>query len=385
MKSRILSVVIALGGMLLQAQGARTMRPVLRGRHYAATAMKPEAALAEDRILQAGGNAFDAVVAGQAVLGIVDAAMNGVGSDAVILIYDGKTREVISLNAEGTAPKLATIEWYQKNQGGKLPNSDGLLAGTVPGVVDAWYLMLARWGTMSFEQVLLPALEIARDGFPISESLARTIGGSGKIRKYPTSMAVYCPGGRAPKPGELFRNPDLARTFERMIEAERGARPKGRRAALQAARDLFYKGDIAREMARFSEENGGLFRYEDFATYHAKFEKPVSTNYRGYEVYKNASANQGPAELFTLNILEGFDLKAQGHNSAAYIHTSVEALKLAFADREKYLAAGRGGALHSRPSSAGPAARLPDPWARGSRGRHQLPERGRLEGQRGVV
>ncbi len=337
MKTRILSVAILFAPVVFPAQTARTMRPVIRGRHYAVTAMKPEAALAEQRILEAGGNAFDAAVAGQAVLGIVDAPMNGVGSDAVLLIYDGKTHEVISLNAEGTAPKLATIEWYQQHQGGKLPDSDGLLAGTVPGVVDAWYLLLDRWGTMTFEQVLAPAIEIASQGFPMSDSLSRVIAGSRKIRKYPTSTAVYLPNGRAPKPGELFRNPDLARTFQRLVDAEKAARPKGRRAALLAARDCFYKGDIAREMARFSEENGGLFRYEDFASYHAKFEKPVATTYRGYTIYKNASSTQAPAELFTLNILEGFDLKAMGHNSADFIHTSVEALKLAFADRDKYL------------------------------------------------
>src|SRR5204863_4534346 len=132
-------------------------------------------------------------------------------------------------------------------------------------------------------------------------------------------------------------NPDLAKTLRRLVEAEKQNAGKGRHAGLQAARDRFYKGDIAREMAKFSEENGGLFRYEDFAGYTAKVEDPVSIDYRGYQVYKNPSASQGPAELFALNLLEGYDLKAMGHNSADYIHTSVEALKLAFADREKYL------------------------------------------------
>jgi gamma-glutamyltranspeptidase/glutathione hydrolase len=148
---------------------------------------------------------------------------------------------------------------------------------------------------------------------------------------------VYYPNGRSLKAGELFRNPDLARTLKRLVEAEREAAPQGRKAALKAARDRFYKGDIAREMAAFSEKTDGLFRYPDFESYAAKFEKPVSTTYRGYDVYKNASATQGPAELFALNLLEGFELKKMGHNSAAYIHTSVEAVKLAFADRDKYL------------------------------------------------
>ena len=314
-----------------------TARPVIRGRTVAAASMKPEATRAAEGILQAGGNAFDAAVASQAVLGLVDAASNGVGSDAVILVYDAKAKTVVSLNAEGTAPKLATIEWYQKNLGGKLPESDTLLSGTVPGVVDAWYLLLDRWGTMTFAQVLQPAIEVAENGFPIGERMAGAIAGSRKLKKYPTSAKLYFPGGEAPKPGDIFRNPDLARTLRKLVEAEKAAAGKGRHEALKAARDRFYKGDIARAMAKFSEEQGGLFRYEDFAAYTAKFDQPVSVDYRGYRVYKNPSASQGPTELFALNILEGYDLKAMKHNSAEYIHASIEAVKLAMADREKYL------------------------------------------------
>jgi len=314
-----------------------TMRPVIRGRTQAAASMKPEATQAAERILRAGGNAFDAAVASQAVLGIVDAASNGVGSDAVILVYDAKAKAVVSINAEGTAPKLATIEWYTKNRDGKLPESDSLLSGTVPGVVDAWYLLLDRWGTMSFAQVLQPAIETAENGFPIGERMAGAIATSRKLKKYPSSVKVYFPNGAAPKPGDVFRNPDLARTLRKLVDAEKENAARGRHEALKAARDRFYKGDIARAMAQFSEAEGGLFRYEDFASYTAKFETPVSTDYRGYRVYKNASANQGPTELFALNILEGYDLKAMKHNSPEYIHASIEAVKLAMADREKYL------------------------------------------------
>src|SRR5499427_4191841 len=253
-----------------------TMRPVIRGRTHAAASMKPEATQAAERILQAGGNAFDAAVASQAVLGLVDAASNGVGSDAVILVYDAKAKTVVSINAEGTAPKLATIDWYKKNRGGQLPDSDTLLAGTVPGVVDAWYLLLDRWGTMSFAQVLQPAIETAETGFPIGERMAGAIAGSRKLKKYPTSVKVYYPNGAAPKPGEIFRNPDLARTLHKLVDAEKENAAKGRHEALKAARDRFYKGDIARTMAQFSEAEGGLFRYEDFASYTAKFETPVS-------------------------------------------------------------------------------------------------------------
>jgi len=316
---------------------SKTMRPVVRGTQYAVSSMEPQSTQVAEQILRAGGNAFDAVVAGQAVLGLVQPSMNGIGGDAVLLIWDAKARKVVSIDAEGTAPKLATIEWFKKNRGGKLPVDETLLAGTVPGVVDAWYLMLSRWGTMTFEQTLAPAIELAEKGFPVSEAFSHVIATTKALAKYPTSRKVYMPKGAAPKPGEIFRNPDLARTLRRMVEAEREAASKGREAGLRAARDRFYKGDIAREMAAFSEANGGLFRYEDFASYSAKFDEPVSINYRGYEVYKNPSANQGPTELFLLNILEGFDLKAMGLNSADYIHVSVEAAKLAFADRDKYL------------------------------------------------
>ena len=315
----------------------RTMRPVVRGKHYAVSSMKAAATLTAERILQKGGNAFDAAVAGQAVLGLVDAAGNGPGSDAVLLVYDARSKKVFSLNAEGTAPRLATIEWYKKNQDGKIPVSEGLLAATVPGVVDAWYILLDRWGTMNFAEVLAPAIEVAEQGFPLGDSLASAIAGSKKLRKFPSSAKVYFPEGKTLKAGEIFRNPDQARTLKRLVEAERENAHKGRHEALRAARDRFYKGDIAREMAKFSEENGGLFRYEDFAEYTAKVETPVWTDYRGYRVYKNPSASQGPAELFALNLLEGADLKAMGHNSAEYIHANVEAVKLAFADRDTYL------------------------------------------------
>src|SRR5262249_28196603 len=158
-----------------QATAAGTMRPVIRGRTAAVSSMKPEATEAARRILQSGGNAFDAAVGGQAALAVTDFPSNGVGSDAVILLYDARTKTVVSINAEPPAPRLATIEWYQKNNGGKLPQSDGLLSGGVPGVVDAWYLLLDRYGTMTFEQVLQPAIELAEQGFPLSEKLAHAI------------------------------------------------------------------------------------------------------------------------------------------------------------------------------------------------------------------
>jgi gamma-glutamyltranspeptidase / glutathione hydrolase len=334
------ATLVLAGGAFAQdddTAGSPTMRPVIRGRQAAVSSMKAEATDAARRILQAGGNAFDAAVAGQAALAVTDFPSNGVGSDAVLLLYDARGKRVVSINAEPRAPKLATIDWYQKNNGGKLPNSDGLLAGGIPGVVDAWYLLLDQWGTMTLEQVLQPAIQLAEGGFPLSERLARAIANTRKIRQYPSTMRVYMPSGEAPRPGDIFKNVDLARTLRKLVEAEKAAASKGRHEALKAARDRFYKGDVAREMAKFSEENGGLFRYEDFAEYSAKVETPVSVDYRGYQVYKNPSASQGPAELIALNLLEGYDVKKMGLNSLDYIHTSIEAIKLAMADREKFL------------------------------------------------
>jgi gamma-glutamyltranspeptidase / glutathione hydrolase len=313
------------------------MRPVIRGRHAAVASMKAEATEVARQILDSGGNAFDAAVGGQAALAVSDFTLNGVGSDAVLLVYNARDKKVYSINAEPRAPKLATVEWYEKNNGGKIPQSDGLLSGGLPGVVDAWYTLLDRWGTMSFEQVLQPAIDLAESGFPLSELGASFIADEKKILKYPTTVKVYLPNGRSPKAGEILRNPDLARTLKKLVEAEKANRSKGRHEALKAARDRFYKGDIAHDLAKFSEANGGLFRYDDFAEYSVEVETPVSTNYRGYQIYKNPSASQGPTELIALNLLEGYDLKAMGQNSPDFLHTSVEAVKLAMADREKYL------------------------------------------------
>jgi gamma-glutamyltranspeptidase/glutathione hydrolase len=322
--------------LIPSSRSSRTVKPVVMGTHYAVTSMMPQATVAAQRILEAGGNAFDAIVGGQAVLGQVAPSANGLGSDAVLLVYDAAHKKVWSINAEGVAPKLATIEWYQKNHNGKLPLNDTLLAATIPGAIDAWYILLSRWGTKSFAEVLAPALEIAEGGIALTAAQAAEISSRG-LSKYPTSRAVYQPEGKRWREGDIFRNPQLARTLRRLLEAESTASKQGREAGLKAARDRFYKGDIAREMARFCEENGGLMRYEDFAGYTAKVEETVSYNYRGYLVHKNPSASQGPAELFALSILQGYDLKGMGHNSAAYIHTLAEATKLAMADRDKYL------------------------------------------------
>ena len=316
----------------------RTLRPVVRGSTHAISTRKPQATQVGDAILRSGGNAFDAAVAAFAVLAVTDPSMTGFGGDAFVLLYSARDKRVVSINAGGTAPMLATIDWYRQHAGGRIPVNDTLLSASLPGVVDACYLLLDRWGTMTFAEVLAPAIELAEAGFAVSEYLADFMSAfESKLRKYPTTARVYLPHGRTLHAGEILRNPDLARTLRALVEAEQRASGHGRKAGLQAARDRFYRGDIARAMGAFSEANGGLYRYEDFAQYAAEVEQPVAVNYRGYDVYKNASANQGPAELILLNLLEGYDLKSLGHNTADYIHAGVEAAKLAYADRDRYL------------------------------------------------
>jgi gamma-glutamyltranspeptidase/glutathione hydrolase len=317
---------------------ARTSRPILRGKKHAISTRKPQATQIGDGILRAGGNAFDAAVATMGALAVTDPSMTGFGGDAFVLVYSAREGKVISINAGGPAPMLATIDWYREHAGGKIPVNDGLLSASFPSVLDACYLLLGRWGSMTFGELLEPSIQLADEGFPVSEYLADFLAASEeKLRKYPTTERIYFLNGRTLSPGDILRNPDLARTLRRIVAAERGASGGGRAAGLRAARDYFYKGDIARELAAFSEASGGLYRYQDFARFSAKVEEPVSINYRGWEVYKNASATQGPLELILLNLVEELQLSKLGHNSVDAIHLCVEAAKLAYADREQYL------------------------------------------------
>src|SRR5260370_4606190 len=216
MSPRIAAVLIA-GILAVNAQTPRasrteadgvprqTMKQLVRGAEYAAASMAPLATITAEHMLQAGGNAFDAIVAGQAVLGLVQPSANGLGSDAQLLVYDTKQKKAFSLDAEGTAPKLATIEWYKANSGGKIPGNDSLLAGTGPGLVDAWYVLLSRWGTKNFADVLAPAIELAERGVPLGRAL--NVRG---LSKYPSSVRVYGPDGKVVKDGGNWKNPGLA-------------------------------------------------------------------------------------------------------------------------------------------------------------------------------
>lgn len=320
--------------LVLPTAASAAMKTLKFGTEQAVSSRKPQATMAAWGILEKGGNAFDAVVGGQAALGMVDPAMNGLGSDMVANLYEGATGKVWALNAEGTAPRLATIEWYEKNNNGEIPTSDGLLSGTVPGIVYAWTYILDKWGTMTLEEVLQPALRLAEQGFPIPPSLVGSMT-SDKLKKYPSSVALYHPE-KAWKAGDILRNPQIAVTMRKLIAAEQAALKAGksRSEALAAARDRFYKGDIAKEMAEFSEKNGGLFRYEDLASYTVKLEEPVWLDYKGYRVYTNPSSSQGATQLFWLGLLKGWDLSKMKHNSTEYLHLLIETGKLAYADRE---------------------------------------------------
>jgi gamma-glutamyltranspeptidase/glutathione hydrolase len=304
------------------------------------------AALAGMRMRDRGGNAIDAGVAMGFAQAVLEFQSYGFGGEAPILIYSAADREVVAINGNTRAPAAATIEWFQ-SRGIRLIPGDGFLPAGVCAAPDALITALDRYGTLSLAEVVAPAIELASGGFPAYEAmcavLART---ASRIQEWPTSAALLMPGGRMPQVGETWRNPDLARTFERLVEAERNARAQGRSDALRAARERFYKGDIVREIIAFQRdtvvrdangtESTGLLSEEDFASFETRIESPLTLNYRGYDVYKCGPWSQGPVFLQQLALLEGFDLAALGVGTADYLHLVIEASKLAFADRERY-------------------------------------------------
>jgi gamma-glutamyltranspeptidase / glutathione hydrolase len=319
-------------------------RPTIMGTHGMAATEHYLSALIGVQILQQGGNAVDAAVAAIFAEGVLNPHMHTLGGETPMLIYMAKTQEVVAINGNTAAPGRATIAWFREHGLDLIPG-EGLLAAGVPATLGALITALERFGTMTLEQVLQPALTLAREGFPMHPGL-RGPGdylpfsiwhNQAKFRqRWPTSAQLYLPQGKLPEVGDIFRNPDLARTFERLLQAERVAAAQGRTAGLQAAHDLFYRGEIARQMVTFVQREGGLLDLEDLATFVTKIETPVTTRYRGYDVYKCGPWSQGPVFLQQLRLLEGYDLRALGHNTAAYIHLLTEAAKLAFADREAY-------------------------------------------------
>lgn len=324
-----------------------TTRPVIRGTrgviatgHYLAT----EAGV---HILRSGGNAIDAGVAAGFCLHILEPHQNGVGGEAPILIYSADRGKPFSINGHGTAPRRATIAWFRE-QGIDLIPGNGFLPATVPAAFDSWITALREFGTMSLAEVLAPALDLAENGFSMYSGLREILLAKQEafLSDWPTSAEVFVAGGRVPEIGEVFRQPLLASTLSKLLNAERDGGRSGRDAGLQSARDLYYKGEIAERIAEFvanteimdatGKSHRGLLEYDDMAEYSAKVETPEVVNYRGIDVLKCGPWCQGPVMLQQLALLEGFDLKASGHNSADYIHTLVECAKLAFADREAY-------------------------------------------------
>ena len=315
------------------------LRPPIIGRNAGVSAGHPLTTSAAMEILQQGGNAFDAGVAALLVGGVVEQDLYGIGGEALILVYPLIEGEVVSVTGQGWAPAAASIDDYLRD--GRTLQGQGLDPSVVPGALHAALTVLERWGTMSFEEVAKRAIEYAEEGFPLRTRTANAIRRDYEfISKWPYNRLTWLKAdGSFYAAGETIRFPNMARTFRRMVAAERAAaRTGGRVGGIIAARDRFYKGDIAEEMVAFLQNNDAPYTIEDFAEFFARIEAPVSVSYRGYDVYKQPFTSQGPMLLQTLNILEGFDLASMGHNSADYLHVIVEALKLAYADRDSYYA-----------------------------------------------
>lgn len=338
----------------------QTFRPEIRGTHGIVASGRHYSVAAGVRMLDLGGNAVDAGVATVFAASVVEISHFGFGGEVPILIYDAKSKKVVVISGQGTAPLTVKPEYFRKlpdeqkksahfknNAGVELPTDDiglgkipanGPLAATLPAVMEALALALENYGTMSLEQVMQPAIELA-EGFPFLDTLQHYWELNRKAcEKYPDTMAAYYPGGKTPEVGEIFRQPHLAKTFRAIVAAERAEfrRSHDRRKAIQAGRDAFYKGDIARRIAQADQKAGGFITAEDLAGYHGKIEEPATTSYRGYQIYKAGFWNQGPVLLMTLNLLEGFDLNDMGFGSTEHVHTVTEAIKLAYDDRDTY-------------------------------------------------
>jgi gamma-glutamyltranspeptidase/glutathione hydrolase len=317
-----------------------TQKPPLHGKNWMAVTGKPLAATAGSMIFQKGGNAVDAACAMLAATCTMWDVLSW-GGETQALIYHPKLKKVIAINALGVAPTGATVDFF-KSKGYNFPPEYGPLSAVTPGTAGGLCLMLAEYGTMSLKEVLAPALQLAA-GYPIEAQTANSIErNKAMLKEWPYSKKVFLthPGEKreAPEAGEIFVQKDLLATLNKMVEAEQQAlkNKKSRKEAIMAANDRFYKGDIAAEFVRGSKEQGGLITMQDLAKWKPIIEEPLSTNYKGIEVYKLQQWTQGPMLLQALNILENFDLKAMGYNSPKYIHTVYQALNLSFADRDFY-------------------------------------------------
>jgi len=337
--NRLLSALL-LSATVFSASAQQTQKPVLHGRNWMAITGKPLAATAGAITFQKGGNAVDAACAMLAATCTMWDTLS-LGGETQLLIYNPKTKQVIAINAMGVAPTGATAEFF-KSKGYNFPPEYGPLAATTPGTVGGLIYILSNYGTLSLEQVLAPAMELAA-GYPIEAQAANAMErGKALIKQWPYSSKVFFthPGEKreAPEAGEIFVQKDLLATLSKLVEAEKKALKQGknRKQALMAAYDRFYKGDIAEEFVRGAKEQGGLITMKDLANWKPLEEKPLMVNYKGIDVYKMQQWTQGPVMLQALNILENFDLKSMGYNSTKYIHTLYQAMNLAFADRDFY-------------------------------------------------
>ncbi|HEX6066087.1 MAG TPA: gamma-glutamyltransferase family protein [Longimicrobiales bacterium] len=324
--------------LALTTVGQAAQRPPVIGRTAAASAGHPLTTAVAIEMLHKGGNAFDAGVAALLVGGVVEQDLYSLGGEALVLVYPRQTRKVVAVVGQGWAPKGASIESYVAQ--GKTLDGAGLNPAVIPGALHAALTVLERWGTMSFEQVSARAIEYAAEGFALRPLTAQAIRGNLEFFKsWPQNQKYWLkPDGSMYAAGDTIKLPALARTLRRMVDAERANKSKGRAAGIVAARDRFYKGDIAAEMVAFLQQHKAPFELADFAEFFAQVDEPSVVSYRGYDVYKHPFGSQGPVLLQTLNILEQFDLRGMKHNSADYLHTVVEALKLAYADRDTYYA-----------------------------------------------
>lgn len=296
-------------------------RSVVIAAHGMVATSHPLAALAGLDVLKHGGNAADAAIATNAVLGVVEPMSCGIGGDLFVMYWDAKTEKLYGLNGSGRSPYALSREVFRKKNLSQIPEH-GPLSWSVPGCVAGWEDLRSRFGTRKLAELLAPAITYAEGGFPVAEVIAsHWQGAEGALRRWPSSAATYLMQGRAPRRGEIFRNPQLANTYRKI--AEGGA-------------NAFYRGDIAERLVKFSQEVGGYFSARDFADHRSDWVEPVSTHYRGYDVWELPPNGQGITVLQMLNLLEGYDLNALGPKNPEYLHLLVEAKKLAYADRARF-------------------------------------------------
>ena len=310
-------------------------RPLLRGQRHMAVAGHYLASQAALQILEAGGNAIDAGVAAGIALGVVQSQYVNVAGVAPIMVYLAAEKRVETISGLGPWPRAVTPELFQLDHGGHIP--EGVLRTVVPAAPDAWITALARYGTMGFAEVAAAAIRFAAEGFVMYPHMAQIIAQQAEdYGRWPSNAAIYLPGGEPPRVGEIFVQTDLAASLQYMADEEWSAAKRGREAGLEAARTAFYRGDIAAAILRYHHENGGLLSADDLADYRSAIEAPVRVAFEGVDVYSCGPWCQGPVLLQALSLLRAEELRSFGHNSVDYVHTVAEALKLAFADRERY-------------------------------------------------